>query len=284
MKGRRHKLQVSTFPFLAVLLCAMGSLILVLLVMDRKAHQAAQARAQREAIRLAEESAQSAAARQAEVEQKKKEARTAWEQKRDALHAKLTSEQVELQLQMRKVRDQLGAIAARLRYEQDTSTELRRKVKDERGKIQTEEQLLLTLRSGAGQVATQSKESSKTLRRMTLDLLQMEQALKDLKAARQREQHTFSVVPYHGRRGENRRPIYVECTAPSVIFHPERRAMPVTSDVRAEVERRIAQQRAKRAGAAGDTDATPYLLLLVRPDGVNTYHIFQAALKGLPLD
>ena len=36
MRSRRHKLQVSTFPFLAVLLCAMGALLLVLLVMDRR--------------------------------------------------------------------------------------------------------------------------------------------------------------------------------------------------------------------------------------------------------
>ncbi|HEY7158230.1 MAG TPA: hypothetical protein VH575_30035 [Gemmataceae bacterium] len=299
MRGRRHKLAVSTFPFLAVLLCAMGSLILILLVMDRKAHKAAQARAQREVVRLAEEAAQSAAARQAEMEQKKQQARAAWEQKRDALHAKLTNEQIELQLQMRKVRDQLSAIAARLRYEQDTSTELRRKVRDERGKLQADQQLLLTLRSSAGQAAAQSKESSETLRRMTVDLLRMEQALKDLKAARQREQHTFSVVPYHGRRGENRRPIYVECTAAGVIFHPERRAMPVTSrefllgrenadappdDVRAEVERRVARQRAKMENTAGAADKTPYLLLLVRPDGIETYHVFQDALKGLSLD
>jgi len=34
---RRHKLEVSTFPFLAVLLCAMGALILLLLIMDRRA-------------------------------------------------------------------------------------------------------------------------------------------------------------------------------------------------------------------------------------------------------
>src|SRR5581483_2257984 len=37
MRRPRHKLEVSTFPFLAVLLCAMGSLILFLLVMDRRA-------------------------------------------------------------------------------------------------------------------------------------------------------------------------------------------------------------------------------------------------------
>src|SRR6516225_10518927 len=141
----------------------MGSLILVLLVMDRKAHHAAQARARREADRLVEESARNEAERRAEVERKKQQMRADWENKRDALHAKLTNEQIELQLQMRKVRDQLSAIAARLRYEQDTSTELRRKLRDERGKLQAEQQLLLTLRSSAGQAAAQSKESSETL-------------------------------------------------------------------------------------------------------------------------
>ncbi len=38
---KRKKLEVSTFPFLAVLLCTMGALILLLLVMDKKAKKAA---------------------------------------------------------------------------------------------------------------------------------------------------------------------------------------------------------------------------------------------------
>src|SRR5438067_4388286 len=37
MRRRRRHLEVSTFPFLAVLLCTMGSLILLLLVLDRRA-------------------------------------------------------------------------------------------------------------------------------------------------------------------------------------------------------------------------------------------------------
>jgi hypothetical protein len=294
MRGRRHKLQVSTFPFLAVLLCAMGSLILVLLVMDRKAHKAAQARARHEAAQLAEESARNESARRVEREKLQQQARKEWEQKRDALHEKLTREQIEMQLQMRKVREELQGIAARLHYEQDTSTQLRRKAQDEQSRLQAEEQLLRTLRSTVKQSENQSKESSQALRRMTLDLLQMEQVLKDLKASKQREQKTFSVVPYHGRRGENRRPLYVECTAGGVIFHPERKAMPITAfllhsgdssnDVRAEVERRIAQQRQKLAGLPTNVDKTPYLLLLLRPSGVTTYHLFQRALRGLSLD
>ena len=55
MRSRRHKLQVSTFPFLAVLLCAMGALLLVLLVMDRRAHAAALARAEQALRRTIDE-------------------------------------------------------------------------------------------------------------------------------------------------------------------------------------------------------------------------------------
>jgi len=36
---KRKKLEVSTFPFLAVLLCTMGALILLLLVMDKKSQK-----------------------------------------------------------------------------------------------------------------------------------------------------------------------------------------------------------------------------------------------------
>src|SRR5262245_65982877 len=43
---RRHQLRPDTFPFLAVLLCAMGSLILVLLELDRRARSTANARAE----------------------------------------------------------------------------------------------------------------------------------------------------------------------------------------------------------------------------------------------
>ena len=46
MRRPRSRLTVSTFPFLAVLLCAMGALILLLLVFDRRAKEAAKARAE----------------------------------------------------------------------------------------------------------------------------------------------------------------------------------------------------------------------------------------------
>src|SRR5271154_2559893 len=72
MRRRRTVLQVSTFPFLAVLLCAMGALILVLLVMDRRAKVVSQNKAKLEQAQHQESAAQEQARRlathQAEVQ------------------------------------------------------------------------------------------------------------------------------------------------------------------------------------------------------------------------
>ena len=76
-----------------------------------------------------------------------------------------------MQLQMRKVREQVQEIAARLHYEQDTTTQSAQDA-GRASRLQAEEMLLRTLRSNAKQTENQSKESSQG-RRMTLDLLQI---------------------------------------------------------------------------------------------------------------
>src|SRR5262249_48321851 len=107
MKRRRQVLQVSTFPFLAVLLCAMGSLILLLLVMDRRAKATGRAKAlqalAQAAARTAAEKSRAARARQAE-----------WERRRQALHAMLLEQDRLLQSQIRGVADKAKARAADL--------------------------------------------------------------------------------------------------------------------------------------------------------------------------
>ena len=82
MRQRRQRLQVSTFPFLAVLLCAMGSLILLLLVIDRRAKVVARAKA----MRTME---QATAKAQADEEQAAAAQRAEWERRRQALHDQL---------------------------------------------------------------------------------------------------------------------------------------------------------------------------------------------------
>src|SRR5437763_16514158 len=104
---RRRKLEVSTFPFLAVLLCAMGSLILVLLAMDRKAKLAARAKSELAARKVAEEAELLVAARRAEWERARKDQRDAWQRKRAELHSRLEADKQNLDGQMAALRARL---------------------------------------------------------------------------------------------------------------------------------------------------------------------------------
>src|SRR5262245_33450760 len=114
MRRRRSRLEVSTFPFLAVLLGAMGSLILVLLIMDRRSKLAARARVEQAAGLLAQQAEQEDARRRAAWEEKQRRAHADWEQARVALHERLAREKDDLLGQARQIEQQLQEAVARL--------------------------------------------------------------------------------------------------------------------------------------------------------------------------
>jgi hypothetical protein len=286
MRSRRHKLQVSTFPFLAVLLCAMGALLLVLLVMDRRAHAAALARAEQALRRTVGETTREAEARRSALETARKEANDARERNRGAEHARLASQVGEVEAEIQAVRDQMAKAAERLLAEQDEETVLKQKIEAEHDRVRVEEQSLVRVHADEATRTAQSESSRQALTQMTGELARLERALTDLKAAREKEKNTYSVVPYNGKRGENRRPLYVECAAGEVIFHPDHLALAesrASSEVQAEVERRLVRQK-QQLPSAQAAAFTPYLMLLVRPDGVLSYYRLRESLRGLKID
>jgi hypothetical protein len=280
---RRRKLEVSTFPFLAVLLCAMGSLILVLLAMDRKAKLAARAKAELAARKVAEEAELLAAARRAEWEKARQDQRTAWQQKRDELHSRLEADKQNLEGQMAALRARLADSAAQLRAELDGVGELQRNAEAEKGKIGGAAQALQQKQRNVERKKAESAAQQAALEKMTADLALLENTLRDLKAARERERQTYSVVPYKGRRGESRRPLYIECAASAVVFHPDKVTIAPerADDLRSEVLRRVAHQKEIIQTGGEVADTTPYLMLLVRPNGIPAYYMLQTALRGM---
>src|SRR5262249_33357433 len=96
MRRSRHKLQVSTFPFLAVLLGAMGALIFFLLVMDRRAKIFARNKA-----REAQE------ARLAAVPASDSRRQEEWEEQRRRLHDLLAAQDQQLRGQLHDVHSEL---------------------------------------------------------------------------------------------------------------------------------------------------------------------------------
>src|SRR5262245_1655631 len=237
MRRRRQTLQVSTFPFLAVLLCARGSLILVPLVMDRRSKLAARARGQREADRLA-------GARRAEW-QEQQARRSERRKKHAAEHARLTEEQQALLARQARTRAQVAEAAALLRAEQQQAEEARRRAEVGRARVAEQEQAVAEARATARKAGEAAAASERARAQMTSDLARLERAVKDLKDDRKRDAQTYSVVPYRGKHGEARRPLYVECAAGGLVFHPDRKAVSAEApaEVRAEVERRVALQK-----------------------------------------
>src|SRR4051812_28345832 len=100
MRRPRSKLQVSTFPFLAVLLCAMGSLLLFLFIMDRRAKIAAQNRAMEAHAALA--------ARKADTQAERDARQAEWEQAKAKLHQSLLQQEQELAAEAQGIQQNLS--------------------------------------------------------------------------------------------------------------------------------------------------------------------------------
>lgn len=283
MRRPRQKLQVSTFPFLAVLLCAMGSLILFLLVMDRRAKIVAR----NKALQARQESAERLAARAAlQAEQQRA---------RKTVQLELLARKTSLAGETERIRRQLGEAAQKLDAQQAGYAQLIQQFAKEKANVTAAEEALKRRRSAAAEAARKEDERDRATRaereRLTFEVRQMEEALRQLQARKHWARNVYSVVPYGGKRGAARRPIYVECTRAGLVLHPDRTVLsgPATAvlGLRSEIESRSGQRlrRALPASIPGSGSSTdPYVLFLVRPEGIASYHEAQAALQGLQVD
>jgi hypothetical protein len=276
MRRPRHRLQVSTFPFLAVLLCTMGSLILVLLVIDRRAKAAARVRALQAAYKVIEEEETVAAARRAE-----------WERRRAALHAALAEQVAQVRSQVEAVQHKSGDAASSLQSFAARLRGLRDRVQTERSTLAKTEQALGTQRSTVAENSKLSEAAQAQLRRIAADLDALERVLADLKAARQRQQSSYSVVPYRGKHGDARKPLYIECSGTGLVFHPDHEKLDgyILSplDIRSTLERRLERHRLVTL-KADPREGKPYLLMLLRPSGIGNYYRTLSGLAGLDVD
>ena len=274
---RRHSLQVSTFPFLAVLLCTMGSLILLLLVIDRRARVVALVNARQAQQQTDAEDVKLAEARRAE-----------WALRRQKLHQQLEQEDLAITGQLRTVQRQGATTAAKLQGEQEQRLKIVDQLKAEQAQVAHWEMELADQKDEVARTARETEAAQAAMAKLTADLQRLEQALADLKVLRKRQQQMYSLVPYRGKRGDSRKPVYLECTAGAVIFHPDKLSLSgplmMGGSVRAEIERRLASQRGTTVAINDAKEEKAYLFLLVRPDGITTYYKTLTALQRLNVD
>jgi hypothetical protein len=253
-RTRGSQAGVSLFPFLAVLLCAMGALIVLLVVITRQARLAAVARA---------EASLSQSAPTAEVRQELEMIEWRIEQivqSRDATAAGLSDRRAELS------------------HLEDHSRRLREE-------IETAARTLESLVEPAG-----IDDASFAARNAQLEGLEAE--IRAAEAAQSerpdRVPRTFAVVPYVGPRGTRRRPMYVECRRDGIVLQPEGIRLteddfdgplgprnPLAAALLAEQEYLNSQR------VSAETDpGRPYPLFLIRPDGIAAYYVALSAMAG----
>ena len=239
----REGVAISLFPFLAVLLCTMGALLVLLVLFGYSAGQ------------------QDKAAAAAEAEAAAAELRLAIENlswRRD---------------QLAGMRAKTGADLESLRLRLAGIEENSRGLADELKQLE---------KLGRKLAAAEDDGSPDPAKLVTLEA-ELEAAQKRLAEARKDRDArppAYAVVPYEGSGGTRRRPLFIECSLDGVFLQPEGIRLnpsdfegpsgpgnPLASALRAARE-----YLAGQAVSQDDPALRPYPLLLVRPSGVMAYY------------
>lgn len=242
----------SLFPFLAVLLCVMGALIVLLIVIAQRTHDLAQQRSQ-----------DSEADKASQIERED----LAW--------------RIEQVLQSRdQTAAQLAEQRAGLAHIEDHARRLREKY---RQLEQAAHDLEKSLASPTPAAQALDAELAAIQARIQETARQL-----DEKRRAPQPSGGFAIIPYEGPNGTQRRPMYIECTDAGIILQPEGVVLtaddflgplgpgnPLAASMRAAREH-LLRNRNTDARESGE----PYPLLLIRPDGIGAYYVARASLSS----
>jgi len=246
--------RISLFPFLAVLLCMMGSLLVLLIIVSQRA----------QATALQEQAAKKP---QPQAEGQK------ITEKLDDLRAHIDA----LQQARSKLSDRMAHDRQALSHLEDHA----RRLRDDVQRLQAEAKLLADSQNNQQQVSAKALAEAKRLEKLA------EEAARLLAEVEKKgRQPTYSIVPYDGPNPTRRRPIYLECQPDAIVIQPEGIVLresdfdePLGPDNPLAVALRAASEYLARQ--AGDPSAgNPYPLLIVRPSSIRAYYAARAALQS----
>lgn len=258
MKRRRRSrsvLAVSLFPFLAVLICTLGVLIVLLVL----------------AVKVADTNADVA---QAEADAEKSS----------------QLNKVQLQLEERQIQiDGLKQVRPEALERLEDARATRSHFEDELRQLQREKhslaEALLQLENQRLGIQA-NKVSDQELEKLRAKIIEAKASLaKKREQAKQVPEVVWSIEPYRGKSGTNRRPIFVECRSDHLVLQPldikitqkelRKAIFPGNMLDAALLATREYWQRYDVEGDAGRA----YPLIVVRPNGARTFQTVRASLK-----
>lgn len=261
MSGRRREgLAPNLFPFLAVLVCTLGTLILLLALVAQNAGDtyaaadsqppAEDAGPDEEAVKLVETAAM--------IDRQLREA--VWHRDQTV---KMRDDQT---AELEERRDRLAHLEDHVR------------------RIQDELKSLTTEVEKAMEKPGESSEAQATLDKVLLEIETEKEAIGNLETDLKSETPRIVIVPHKGPNGTDRRPIYIECRADGVYLQPGNQHIKrVDLEPRVgfanPLESALRTIRLHAMQSYGDAIA-PYPLLVVRPDGIESYSVARAAMSN----
>lgn len=257
---RKPSISVSLFPFLAVLICTMGALIVLLVLVVHQARVHADTITE-ELAQQNDEELQTARAKLQEEQEDLEWRREILEQQR----TELTKQLADRRLELSHLEDHIRRLEERWKQLQAEAAELE-KLRDA---------------GGQDQAAVHSK-----LARIQAEIAAERKRLDEARQKAAERQRSFTIIAYNGPNGTRRRPIYIECKQSGIVIHPEGIVLqpadfagplgpgnPLDAALRT-----IREHWARVEGEANYGE--PYPLLVVRPDGAVAYTMARAAMAS----
>lgn len=249
---------VSLFPFLAVLLCTMGALIMLLVVIARNVReQADQPAAALEVVAQIEDrpTVEEAEELIRQIEENNEEA--AWFAENFSASKSVAD------------RDLVEARAALASAETQAQ-----KFKDELARL---EKLAEQLEKSSPNNNLDQEYLKKILEQRRQQQKDLQAVLEKLQKEAEKEAKSYAIIPYRGRGGTFRRPIYIECFKDRVVIQPEGIVLTIEDfeladrpDNPLDAAMRVVRQYYTETKQI-ERGTEPYPLIIVRPSGVEAY-------------
>ena len=259
---RKQAVSPSLFPFLAVLVCTMGALIVLLVLVVQQARVYATNVADSRNVDSDEVAVEDDEREQQQLAYDD----YAWQREIfEQQRADLTSKLSERRFELSHLEDHI------------------RRLEDEWQRMKRQAEALQNLES---QKAATREQSLAELDKLRTAIDEAKQRLEAARHEAATKPKTFAIIPYDGVNGTKRRPIYIECTEEGIAIQPEGIVLrrgdlegPLGPGNPLDAALRATREHWARLGDTA-TNGEPYPLLIVRPNGTLAYNYAREALKA----
>ena len=284
MARRHHNNSISLFPFLAVLVCAMGSLILLLLVMTRKMRQDQYVEQTAVVESAASEVDAELAARMAALEKQISSAElnlNSLQANAQAHRSSVDESQVrvtDLETELAQLQEKLKGTDADAVPVAESMAESRKLKAEEVAllrQLKDTEKRLLSKQQQLANAQDASNEASLALQEKHSDLLKLRDQVDEARSRLAKVSGTSTLLEFSNPTGTERTPIVVDVSGKGFEIYPngiqitqaDMEGFPVRDNPFLAAILTIHQHRSK-----GSVTGAPYVLLLVRPDGALPFY------------